>query len=233
MADETPNDDVQDEALEVTPQADEAAAEPKADEAAAPVAESETTDPTPAEAAVAPVAESADADDPAAASVEDHDHDGHDHHDHDHDHDHGLGGAPAPVQQVRGGARADARRARRRQPEGEAPVVRAVAKYVRTTPRKARLIADLIRDKDVETARAILAHSTRSAAQDWSKVLESAVANAENNHELIGDELRIKSVTADDGPTLKRFQPRAQGRAYRINKRTSHLAIQLTPKDED
>ena len=137
-----------------------------------------------------------------------------------------------PVTQVRGGARADARRARRSQPDGEAPVVRAVAKYVRTTPRKARLIADLIREKDVATARAILQHSTRSAAQDWSKVLESAIANAENNHELVGDDLVIKSITADDGPTLKRFQPRAQGRAYRINKRTSHLTVQLTPKEQ-
>ncbi|WP_349239807.1 50S ribosomal protein L22 [Patulibacter sp. SYSU D01012] len=106
-----------------------------------------------------------------------------------------------------------------------------MAKYVRTTPRKARLIADLIRDKDVPEARAILAHSTRSAAQDWSKVLESAIANAENNHELVGDELKVKAVYADDGPTLKRFQPRAQGRAYRINKRTSHLTVQLTPKE--
>jgi ribosomal protein L22 len=153
-------------------------------------------------------------------------------HDHDHDHDHDHSHAPAVVQ-ARGGARADARRARRAQPEGEAPVVRAVAKYVRTTPRKARLIADLIRDKSVEEARAILQHSTRSAAQDWSKVLESAVANAENNHELVGDDLKIKSITADDGPTLKRFQPRAQGRAYRINKRTSHLTVQLTPKEQD
>lgn len=153
-------------------------------------------------------------------------------HDHDHDHDHDHSHAPAIVQ-ARGGARADARRARRAQPEGEAPVVRAVAKYVRTTPRKARLIADLIRNKSVDEARAILQHSTRSAAQDWSKVLESAVANAENNHELVGDDLKIKSITADDGPTLKRFQPRAQGRAYRINKRTSHLTVQLTPKEQD
>jgi ribosomal protein L22 len=207
MADETPKDDVQEEPqAEVTPtEAESPAEEPKVEEAAA----TET------------VAEAADSDE---ADAHDHAHD----HDHDHDHDH----APAPVQQVRGGARADARRARRRQAAGEVPVVRATAKYVRTTPRKARLIADLIRGKDVEEARAILAHSTRSAAQDWSKVLESAVANAENNHELIGDELKVKSVTADDGPTLKRFQPRAQGRAYRINKRTSHLAIQLTPKDE-
>jgi ribosomal protein L22 len=189
------------------------------DEPQAEVTES-TTDTTPKTEEAATETEAA-----AEASVEAAD--AHDH-DHDHDHDH----APAVVQ-ARGGARAEARRARRAQPEGEAPVVRAVAKYVRTTPRKARLIADLIRDKSVDEARAILQHSTRSAAQDWSKVLESAVANAENNHELVGDDLKIKSITADDGPTLKRFQPRAQGRAYRINKRTSHLTVQLTPKEQD
>lgn len=193
---------------------------PNNDEPQAEVTESvEDTTPKTEEAATEETEATAEA--PAEAA---------DAHDHDHDHDHSH--APAVVQ-ARGGARADARRARRAQPEGEAPVVRAVAKYVRTTPRKARLIADLIRDKSVEEARAILQHSTRSAAQDWSKVLESAVANAENNHELVGDDLKIKSITADDGPTLKRFQPRAQGRAYRINKRTSHLTVQLTPKEQD
>src|SRR5690606_22215376 len=152
----------------------------------------EDTTPKADQAAAEAEAPSADAAEEAADADHDHDHDGHDH---DHDHDHG----PAVVQ-ARGGARAEARRARRAPPAGEAPIVRAVAKYVRTTPRKARLIADLIRDKSVDEARAILQHSTRSAAQDWSKVLESAVANAENNHELVGDDLKIKSVTADDGP---------------------------------
>ncbi len=205
MADETTNNETTDEPqAQVTPSNEDAT--PKADEAATTAADD------------APAAEAADVD--ADEAGHGHSHDG------DHDHDHA-----APVQQVRGGARAEARRARRSQPAGEAPVVRAIAKYVRTTPRKARLIADLIRDKDVPEARAILAHSTRSAAQDWSKVLESAIANAENNHELVGDELKVKAVYADDGPTLKRFQPRAQGRAYRINKRTSHLTVQLTPKE--
>ena len=112
-----------------------------------------------------------------------------------------------------------------------AVVVKAQAKYVRTSARKARLVCDHIRGKDVEQARAILAFTPRAAAEAWSKLLESAVANAENNHELVGDELRIASVHADEGPTLKRFRPRAMGRATKIRKRTSHLTITLTPKD--
>jgi ribosomal protein L22 len=113
------------------------------------------------------------------------------------------------------------------------PMVRAHAKYVRTSARKARLVCDHIRGKSVEEARAILAHASRDVARDWSKLLESAVANAEHNHELIGDELRIAAVKADEGPTLKRFRPRAMGRATKIRKRTSHLSITLTPMDRD
>ncbi len=109
--------------------------------------------------------------------------------------------------------------------------MRAQAKYVRSSARKARLVCDLIRGKTVDDARAILSTTPRSVARDWSKVLESAVANAENNHELDGDELRIFAVHADEGPTLKRFRPRAMGRATRIRKRTSHLTIMLTPKE--
>jgi ribosomal protein L22 len=121
--------------------------------------------------------------------------------------------------------------ARERVAPGERVLVRAQAKYVRTSARKARLVCDHIRGKSVLEARAILAHTPRAVARDWSKLLESAVANAENNHELIGDELRIASVTADEGPTLKRYRPRAMGRATRIRKRTSHLTILLTPKE--
>ena len=121
--------------------------------------------------------------------------------------------------------------ARERVAPGERVLVRAQAKYVRTSARKARLVCDHIRGKSVIEARAILALTPRHVARDWSKLLESAVANAENNHELIGDELRIASVTADEGPTLKRFRPRAMGRATRIRKRTSHLTILLTPKE--
>jgi ribosomal protein L22 len=112
-----------------------------------------------------------------------------------------------------------------------AVLVRAQAKYVRTSARKARLVCDHIRGKDVAEARAILAFTPRQAAKAWSKLLESAIANAENNHELVGEELRVHSVVADEGPTLKRFRPRAMGRATRIRKRTSHLTITLTPKE--
>jgi ribosomal protein L22 len=118
----------------------------------------------------------------------------------------------------------------RREP-GELVVVRAQAKYVRTSARKARLVCDHIRGRSVQDARAILAHTPRAVARDWSKLLESAVANAEHNHELLGDDLRIAAVTADEGPTLKRYRPRALGRATRIRKRTSHLTILLTPKE--
>jgi ribosomal protein L22 len=128
--------------------------------------------------------------------------------------------APAPRRQRRG----------ERAP-GPPPVVRAQAKYVRSSARKARLVCDHIRGKSVEEARAILAHTSRAVARDWSKLLESAVANAENNHELVGEDLYVKEIHADEGPTIRRFQPRAMGRATRIRKRTSHLTILLTPKD--
>ena len=116
-------------------------------------------------------------------------------------------------------------------PTGRRPVVRAHAKYVRTSARKARLVCDHIRGKSVPEARAILQFAPRAVARDWAKLLDSAVANAENNHELVADDLRIKEVYADEGPTLKRFRPRAMGRATQIHKRTSHLTITLTPKE--
>jgi ribosomal protein L22 len=118
----------------------------------------------------------------------------------------------------------------RRDPTGLV-TVRAHAKYVRTSARKARLVADHVRGKDVAEARAILAFSPRSVAEDWRKLLNSAVANAEHNHDLVGDDLRVLNATADEGPTLKRFRPRAMGRATPIRKRTSHLSITLTPKE--
>ncbi len=129
---------------------------------------------------------------------------------------------------------APARRRRRqaeRDPNLPPPIVRAQAKYVRSSARKARLVCDHIRGKSVEEARAILAHAPRAVARDWSKLLESAVANAEHNHELVGEDLYVKTVQADEGPTIKRYRPRALGRATRIRKRTSHLTILLTPKD--
>jgi ribosomal protein L22 len=109
-------------------------------------------------------------------------------------------------------------------------VVRAQAKYVRHAPRKARLVVDHIRGKSVDDARAILQHTPRAAAVDVLKLLESAVANAENNHELVADDLVVRKVYVDEGPTLKRYRPRALGRATRIRKRTSHMTIQLSPK---
>jgi ribosomal protein L22 len=123
------------------------------------------------------------------------------------------------------------RRRQPRDPNLPPPVVRAQAKYVRSSARKARLVCDHIRGKSVEEARAILAHAPRAVAHDWSKLLESAVANAEHNHELVGEDLYVKSVHADEGPTIKRYRPRALGRATRIRKRTAHLTISLTPKE--
>jgi ribosomal protein L22 len=120
---------------------------------------------------------------------------------------------------------------RARGDQAERVTVRAHAKYVRTSARKARLVADHVRGKDVAEARAMLAFSPRSVAEDWRKLLESAIANAEHNHDLVGDNLRVLNATADEGPTLKRFRPRAMGRATRIRKRTSHLTITLTPKE--
>jgi len=122
--------------------------------------------------------------------------------------------------------------ARARERPAGPPVVRAQARYVRSSARKARLVCDHLRGKTVEEARAILSQADRAIARDWSKLLESAVANAEHNHDLDGDDLRVLRVHADEGPTLKRFRPRAMGRATRIRKRTTHLAIELTPKEQ-
>jgi ribosomal protein L22 len=132
----------------------------------------------------------------------------------------------------RGSAEAGAKkqRGRRPRPDAEAVFVRAQAKYVRSSPRKARLVVDHIRGKSVEDARAILAHTPRAAAVPVLKVLESAIANAEHNHELLPEELRIHQVMVDEGPTIKRFRPRALGRATKIRKRTSHITINLTNK---
>jgi ribosomal protein L22 len=112
------------------------------------------------------------------------------------------------------------------------PVVKAKARYVRIAPRKARLIADQVRGMHIEQARALLEFSPRGAAHPIQKLINSAAANAENNHDLIGDEMRVASITVDEGPTLRRFRPRAMGRATPINKRTSHIAVALTPVED-
>jgi large subunit ribosomal protein L22 len=110
----------------------------------------------------------------------------------------------------------------------EAVTVRARARYVRTAPRKARLVMDHIRGKRVEQAQAILQHAPRSVSTDILKLLNSAVANAESAYELGADELTIHRAFVDEGPTIKRFRPRALGRATPIHKRTSHMTIELT-----
>ena len=102
---------------------------------------------------------------------------------------------------------------------------RAVARYVRVSPRKARLVVDLIRGKKIDDARAILKFSPRAAAEVVEKVLNSAVANAERNLHLRSEDLIVGSTFVDEGPTLKRIRPRAMGRAFRINKRTSHITV--------
>jgi large subunit ribosomal protein L22 len=113
----------------------------------------------------------------------------------------------------------------------ERPVVNARARFVRVAPRKARLVADQVRGLPLEDALPLLRFSTRSAAQDIRKLLESAAANAETNHDLVADDLLIKDIHVDEGPTLRRYRPRALGRATRINKRTSHIVVALTPED--
>ncbi len=119
------------------------------------------------------------------------------------------------------------RRAAAPRPE-DGLIVRARSKYVRSAPRKARLVMDHIRGKEVEQARAILDHAPRAVADDILKLLNSAVANAESAYELGPDELRVRKAIVDEGPTIKRFRPRALGRATKINKRTSHMTIELT-----
>jgi ribosomal protein L22 len=113
----------------------------------------------------------------------------------------------------------------------EAPVVRASARYVRVAPRKARLVADQVRGLTVPEARTLLTFSPRGAARDIGRLIDSAAANAESSHELVGDDMRVAELTVDEGPTLKRWRARARGRATRIEKRTSHLSVALTPTD--
>ena len=117
----------------------------------------------------------------------------------------------------------------------DAPRTRAQLKHLRMTPMKARRIVNLIRGTDVAAAASILQFSPQAAAEPVAKLLASAVANAENNQGLNRETLFVDTVYVDEGPTLKRFQPRAQGRAFRIRKRTCHITIELvslsgTPK---
>ena len=107
---------------------------------------------------------------------------------------------------------------------------RAQMKFVRIAPRKVKIVCDLIRGKDVRTAAAILKQTPKAASEPLMKLLKSAVANAENNFGMDPAKLVVSEVYATPGPILKRIMPRAQGRAYRINKRTSHVTIAVTEK---
>jgi large subunit ribosomal protein L22 len=109
----------------------------------------------------------------------------------------------------------------------ERPQVRAEAKWVRVSPRKARLVVEHIRGRSVPEARTVLAFTTRAAAREVEKVLRSAVANAEANHGLVGDELLVSAAYVNEGPTIKRWRARARGRVARIRKRTCHITVLL------
>ncbi len=109
--------------------------------------------------------------------------------------------------------------------------VKAQARFIRQSPYKVRRVLDLVRGLPVTDAQAILGLTPRGAAQPVSKVLGSAVANAEHNHALDAEELYIAEAFADEGPTLRRFRPRARGRATRINKRTSHITVIISERE--
>lgn len=109
---------------------------------------------------------------------------------------------------------------------------KAVARYVRISPRKARLVVDLIRGKNIGEAVGILRNTPKKASQLVEKVLNSAVANAENNHDMLVDDLYIKEAYVDEGPAMKRWRARAQGQASMIKKRTSHISIIVSEKKE-
>ena len=108
----------------------------------------------------------------------------------------------------------------------------ATAKFIRISPRKVRLVTDLIRGKPVEEAAAILRFLPNAAARDVAKVLKSATANAENNLNLSADELSVVNAIADEGPTMKRWRPRAQGRTFGVLKRTSHITVAVGDREE-
>jgi large subunit ribosomal protein L22 len=108
---------------------------------------------------------------------------------------------------------------------------KAHVKYARIAPRKTQIVCDLIRGKDVETARAILLHTPKAGAELIVKVLDSAAANAENNFSMDPEKLYVSEAYANPGPILKRMRPRAQGRGYRINKKTSHVTVVVKERD--
>ncbi|HWL50538.1 MAG TPA: 50S ribosomal protein L22 [Acidimicrobiia bacterium] len=111
--------------------------------------------------------------------------------------------------------------------------VKAQAKYVRHSPYKVRRVLDLVRGLPVQEAEDVLRLTSRGATEPITKVLKSAVANAEHNHALDADDLVVAEAFADEGPTLKRYRPRARGRATRIRKRTSHITIVVSDMNEE
>jgi large subunit ribosomal protein L22 len=113
--------------------------------------------------------------------------------------------------------------------DASAPIVRASARYVRISPRKVRVVADQIRGKRYEAAEALLSFSPRGASVPMLKLLRSAGANAENNNDLDPEDMLIASISVDEGPTMRRYRPRARGRATRIEKRSCHINLALTP----
>lgn len=108
---------------------------------------------------------------------------------------------------------------------------KAYSNYVRISPRKVSVVLDLIRGKDVKLAKAILEQTPKAACEPLLKLLKSAVANAENNHNMDSSNLYVAACSASQGPILKRIRPRAQGRAYRIDKKTSHITMVLKEKE--
>lgn len=199
-------------AQEGTTPAEELKAEDVIDAEEAPAAEAEASGEEPAKASEDEPAETSE-EEPAADEPD----------------DEPAAAASAPTRR-RGSAETGTpqqRRAPRHDLNGDL-VVRARARYVRTAPRKARLVMGHIRGKRVEQAQAILQHTPRAVSDDILKLLNSAVANAESAYELGPDELRVLRAFVDQGPTIKRFRPRALGRATSIKKRTSHMTIELT-----
>ena len=108
---------------------------------------------------------------------------------------------------------------------------KAYLRYVRISPRKVQIVCDLIRGKDVQTAMAILMQTPKAASELLLKLLKSAASNAENNHQMDPEKLYVSACYANPGPIIKRIMPRAQGRAYRINKRTSHVTLAVAEKN--
>ena len=117
-------------------------------------------------------------------------------------------------------------------PAATRPEVKASSKYVRTSARKARLVVEHIRGRSVPEARTVLAFTQRAVARDVEKLLQAAVANAEANHGLIGDDLVVSAAYVDQGPVFKRWRARARGRAARIRHKTCHITLKLSPVEE-